>query len=494
MVASADRRDVTAHVARRTKILATIGPASASPETIRGMIRAGMDAARINLSHGSLEDALALHRRVRDVAAQEGRTVGTMADLPGPKVRTTTFGRDGVDLAQGGRVRLAAGSERSTAGVVRVGDEELLSGIEPGDRISFGDGGIDVEVVRAVEGGLEADVLHGGHLSGRPGVHIPSERLRISSPTAEDLRLLDAFVEEGVDMVALSFVGSADDVRRPAIAPHPAGPLVVAKVETRGAVENLAGIIDASGAVMVARGDLGIEFPMEDVPHLQKMIIRECIARGRPAITATQMLESMVHASTPTRAEATDVANAVFDGSSVVMLSGETAVGRDPVNVVATMARLCARADEGFDAHAWMRLVAPLRSEDGDGEVPLDRRITDTMTSAATRVAETLGARAILCLTRSGLTVRAIARFRPSAPILGFSTDERVRRQLSISWGATPLPLSRFADNDAMVREAVHSARDGGFVRSGDTVVVLAGVDGSSTATDVLRVVHVPQA
>ena len=481
-------------MARRTKILATIGPASESPEIIRGMIRAGMDAVRINLSHGGIDDALAIHRRVRQIAAEEGRTIGTLADLPGPKVRAASFGREGVELSDGQRIRLVPGTDRSTAHVIQIGYEDLLEGIEPGDRISFGDGGIDVVVVGATGDSLEADVLHGGHVSGRPGVHIPSNRLRISPPTADDLRLLDVFVAEGVDMVALSFVGSAHDIRRLGTEPHPRGPLVIAKIETRSAVENLAGIIDAAGAVMVARGDLGIEFPMEEVPHLQKMIIRECIARGRPAITATQMLDSMAQAPTPTRAEATDVVNAVFDGSSVVMLSGETAVGNNPVNVVSTMARLCARADENFDTHAWMRLVAPLQTEGGDSEVAMSGRITDTMTSAATRVAETLGASAILCLTRSGLTVRAIARFRPTAPILGFSTDERVRRQLSISWGATPLSISRFADNDAMVREAVQTARAAGHVRTGDIVVVLAGVDGSSPATDVLRVVNVPEA
>ncbi len=483
-----------AQMARRTKIIATIGPASESPAVLRAMIRAGMDAARINLSHGGLDEALVLHRRIREIADEEGRTIGTLADLPGPKVRAATFGRDGIEVAQGQRVRLVPGTERSTAEVIQIGYEELLDGIETGDRISFGDGGIDVEVVGVSGDALEADVLHGGTLSGRPGVHIPSNRLRINTPTAEDLRLLDAFVAEGVDMVALSFVASAHDLRRLGTEPHPSGPLVVAKIETRSAVENLPGIIDAAGAVMVARGDLGIEFPMEEVPHLQKMIIRECIARGRPAITATQMLDSMAQAPTPTRAEASDVANAVFDGSSVVMLSGETAIGNDPVNVVSAMARLCARADENFDTRAWMRLVAPLKADDAERGLTISRRTTDTMTSAATRVADTLGASAILCLTRSGLTVRAIARFRPTAPILGFSTDERVRRQLSISWGATPVPISRFADNDTMVREAVHIARAGGYVRTGDIVVVLAGVDGSSPATDVLRVVNVPEA
>ena len=360
-VAADHDRELTP-MARRTKILATIGPASESPEIIRGMIRAGMDAVRINLSHGALEDALAMHRRVRQIAAEEGRTIGTLADLPGPKVRAASFGRDGVELSEGQRVHLAPGTDRSTADVIQIDYEDLLEGVESGDRISFGDGGIDVEVVGATGDSLEADVLHGGQLTGRPGVHIPSDRLRINTPTADDLRLLDAFVAEGVDMVALSFVGSAHDIRRLGTEPHPRGPLVVAKIETRSAVENLAGIIDAAGAVMVARGDLGIEFPIEELPHLQKKIIRECIARGRPAITATQMLESMVQAPTPTRAEASDVANAVFDGSSAVMLSGETAVGNDPVNVVATMARLCERADENFDSHAWMRLVAPLQT------------------------------------------------------------------------------------------------------------------------------------
>jgi pyruvate kinase len=203
------------------------------------------------------------------------------------------------------------------------------------------------------------------------------------------------------------------------------------------------------------------------------------------------MLESMSHAATPTRAEASDVANAVFDGSSAVMLSGETATGTDPVNVVATMARLCARADANFDVEGWTRLVTRLRVNDPQNSDGRYRRITDTMTDAAWRVAQELGANAILCLTRSGFTVRAIARYRPQVPILGFTPDERVLRQLAISWGATALPLSGFADNEEMVREAVTTARDRGLVRTGDIVVVLAGIDGHSRTTDVLRVLQV---
>jgi pyruvate kinase len=476
---------------RRTKILATIGPASDSEETLRGMILAGMDAVRLNLSHGTVEEALVVHRRVRALAAELGRPVGTLVDLPGPKLRAASFPPGGVELPVGHRLRLVPGGERSTATVVEVDYDGLLEGIEPGDRISFGDGAIDVEVVDSGGHGLEAVVSHGGRLTGRPGVHIPSERLTVSTPTPDDLRILDAFVEEGVDMVAISFVRSAHDVRRLGTPAAPEGPLVVAKIETTSAIDNLAGILDAAGAIMIARGDLGIECSLEDLPHLQKRIIRECIAQGRPAITATQMLESMTTAATPTRAEASDVANAVFDGSSAVMLSGETATGRDPVNVVATMARLCARADANFDTEGWTRLVGRLRVNDPARPDGPYRHVTDTMTDAAWRVAQELDAAAILCLTRSGVTVRAIARYRPRAPILGFEPDERVRNQLSVSWGATPLPLTRFADNEEMVREALQTAREQGHVALGDIVVVLSGIDGRSRATDVLRVIRV---
>ncbi|MCB0880969.1 MAG: pyruvate kinase [Thermoleophilia bacterium] len=479
-------------MSRRTKILATLGPASESPEVIRGMIRAGMDAVRLNLSHGSVDGAVELHRRVRAIAAEEGREIGTLVDLPGPKVRAASFGRDGVDVAAGDVVRFEQGATASTRDVVRVAAEGVVDGLQPGDRVSFGDGGIVATVVE-VAGGVVAHVIHGGHLSGSPGVHVPAERLKINTPTPEDLRILDRFVEEGVDMIAVSFVRSAHDIRRLGTEPHPRGPLVVAKIETHAAVENLAGILDVTGAVMIARGDLGIEFPIEEVPHLQKEIVRACIGRGCPAITATQMLESMVHAPTPTRAEATDVANAVFDGTSVVMLSGETAVGDDPVNVVATMSRLCQKADEAFDAKSWMRVLSASRKPPADPQRVEDFVVTDSMTKAATRVAEDLGAEAILCITRSGRTVRAMARFRPEQPILGFSPDERVRRQLSVSWGSTPLPISSEAfDNETMVKEVVETARREGFVRQGDQIVVLAGVTSTSRATDVLRAVRVP--
>ena len=332
-------------------------------------------------------------------------------------------------------------------------------------------------------------MIHGGIVTGRPGVHIPSDRLRIPTPTPTDLVMLDAFIDVGVDMVAVSFVRSAHDVRRVGVEPHPRGPIVVAKIETRAAVDNLEGIVEASGAIMVARGDLGMEFPIEELPHLQKQIIQRCISLGRPTITATQMLESMVHAPTPTRAEASDVANAVFDGSSALMLSGETAMGADPVNAVATMSRIAARADALFDYSGWARDLSETRMT---SITDSDDAITDAMSMAGWRAALETNAQAIVCLTTTGFTVRSIARFRPEARILAFSPDQRTVRQLSMSWGARAFPIEALPI-EQMITRALELARTRGEVRTGDLVAVLAGSpEYQGKATDTLRLMRVP--
>jgi pyruvate kinase len=290
-------------------------------------------------------------------------------------------------------------------------------------------------------------------------------------------------------MVALSFVRSAHDVRRVGTEPHPRGPLLVAKIETRAAVENLGGIVEAAGAIMIARGDLGTELGIEELPHLQKRITRECISGGKPVITATQMFESMITSPAPTRAEVSDVANAIFDGSSAVMLSAETAVGHDPVAAVATMARVAERADAEFDYDAWARRIRLLRTGAvGDGGA----RITDAMTAATWRAATEMGVAAILCISESGFTVRSIARFRPRMPIIGFSPQERTARQLTLSWGTVPVHVHHHVDNLATMDELILAARDGGHVRTGDVVAVLAGAGGNSRSTDVLRLARVP--
>jgi pyruvate kinase len=475
---------------RRTKIIATIGPASDSDAALKGMIEAGMDVARIGLAHESLDAALARFERIRKAAADYGRPVGILADLPGPKVRAGAVPDSGLELTDGNRLRLVPGNGPSTNEVIQVDYDQLLTDVHRGDTLSFGDGAVVVESLGRSGDHIEVSVIHGGVLKGRPGIHIPSDRLRLSTPTPEDLRMLDAFIEVGVDMVALSFVRSAHDIRRIGTEPHPRGPLVVAKIETRAAVENLEGIIEASGAVMVARGDLGSEFPIEELPHLQKKIIRRCIALGRPAITATQMLESMISAPIPTRAEASDVANAVFDGSSAVMLSAETAIGVDPVHAVATMSRIAERADYEFDYPGWAERLQKLKLSSPDDT---QGAITDAMTSSAHRAAAATDATAIIALSRTGFTVRSIARFRPQARILGFSTNERTVRQLTMSWGASPHLLEGADDPDTLIPRAIEYAVRSGDVRPGDLVVLLFGSgEFQGRATDTVRLMRVP--
>ena len=473
---------------RRTKIVATIGPASEDEATLRAMIRAGMDVARLGLAHNTIDEGLERFHRIRKVSEEEGRRVGILVDLPGPKVRAGNFGDTGVDVPTGSSIELRVGEAGSSADVIEVDYEFLMRDIQVGDRVTIGDGGAVLEVTDKKADKMLANVVAVSTLRGRPGVHIPSDRLQIPTPTPEDFVALDAFVDAGADMVAVSFVRSAHDMRRVGTEPHPRGPLLVAKIETRAAVDNLPGIIEASGAVMVARGDLGNECSLEDLPHLQKDIIRQCIAGGRPVITATQMLESMVTSLAPTRAEASDVANAVFDGSSAVMLSGETAVGADPTNVVRTMSRIARRADEEMDYPGWARRLAEMRMTDRSENTS----VTDAMTMAAWRATQELGVQNVLCISGSGFTVRSMARFRPEANILGFSVNEATVQQLTLSWGTTPMLMGKGGTNEEMVAEAMRLAKCAGHIRPGELVGVLAGSDSRAQATNVLRIERVP--
>ena len=472
---------------RRTKIVATIGPASIDPAVMKSMLEAGMDVARLNLSHGSLEEHLERMKQLRAVSEQVGKPLGIMADLPGPKVRLGQF-EDPVDLAIDDEILLEPGIENSKAGLFMVGYESLLTDMQTGDRLAVGDGSIVLQVIDHTGTALKARVLFGGTVQGRPGLHVPSDRLKISTPTSQDLRYLDAMVSADVDMIALSFVRSAHDIRRAGVESIPRGPLVVAKIETRAAIEHLDSIAAESGAVMVARGDLGTECSLEDLPHLQKDIIARCIALGRPAITATQMLESMINSPMPTRAEASDVANAVFDGTSAIMLSAETAIGRNPAHVIHTMAQIATRADQEFNYDDWAiglkrdRLVEP---QSGDAQV------TDVMTMATWQAAKESGASAIICITNSGFTVRAIARFRPEAPILAFTPQERTLKQLTMSWGATPFKIDRIGETDETITTSIRLAKESGHIRPGDRVAVLGGSSAKAVMTDTLRMIRV---
>ena len=351
----------------RTKIVATLGPASESPEVLDALLLAGTSVVRLNLSHGDVESHVERMRLVREAAKRTGRAVAVLADLPGPKVRCGQFPEGGGELVDGAAIDLVPGDGPSSTACLVVEYPTLLDDLRAGDRVVLGDGAISllIETVGATH--AAARVLTGGRTQGRPGVHLPSERLRLTTPTDEDLVLGARMAAEGADFLAVSFVRSAGDLRtlRAAI---PQKVRLVAKIETMSAIAALDEIVQEAEAVMVARGDLGIECPLEDVPHLQKQIIRQCVEVGIPVITATQMMESMITSPSPTRAEVSDIANAVFDGTDALMLSAETAIGADPVAVVETMARIASRAEEEASYAAWAtRLGRTQRGQWPDG-------------------------------------------------------------------------------------------------------------------------------
>ena len=397
---------------RRTKIVATIGPASEDPVALERLIRAGTDVCRLNLSHGPLTDHLRRLAAIRDIAARVGRHVAVMADLPGPKVRAGQFPEGGVEWRPAAPCGCGPAMVRAPRSVISVDYPDLVVHVDVGERVVLGDGEISMRVVSKRGDELVAEVESGGRTQGRPGIHLACERLALHAPTAEDLELAEAMAAAGADYIALSFVRQAADVDelRAVVGDRSR---IVAKIETAAALEQLAEITDAADAVMVARGDLGIDCPMEDVPHLQKRILRHCVEVGTPVVTATQMLESMIAAPAPTRAEVSDVANAVFDGTDALMLSAETAIGHDPPLVVTTMSRIAARAESEASYRQWAN---HLGRDQQRSVSDVRERITQSITHAAWQAADDVGASAILCCTRSGRTAQSMAAIPPAGP------------------------------------------------------------------------------
>lgn len=471
---------------RRTKIVATIGPACDNPETLAAMLRAGMDVARVPFAHGSVTDGLDRIRRVRAVAPD----LGVLVDLPGPKPRIRAFGGDGARFEAGLQVRLV-GSDGvgSSTGDQLFADHEIVSALEPGDRVALGDGGVALVVVNRVDDVVLADVISGGELRGRPGISVPGGRARVATPTPADLERLAAVVDLGVDAVAVSFVRSAADIDAIRAAAGSDSLVLVAKVETAEAVEDLDRIVEVADAVMVARGDLGVRLPIEDVPHIQKLLIHTGVRYGRPVITATQMLESMILASAPTRAEVADITTAVLDGTSAVMLSAETAIGVDPAGAVAVMARVALRAEREFEYRTWGEHLGAQEVAGGHGS---PAGITAAITAAGWRAAIEQEAAVIIACTRSGATARAISRFRPEMPVVAATPSPLTARQLSMSWGVQPLMVPESSSTDDIVWFAVQAVVASGYARVGDVAVVLAGSPTEpQPATDTLRVVRV---
>lgn len=447
----------------RTKIVATLGPASADPGIVARMIQAGMTVARLNLAHGNPVDQARLVRAARVAARRVGRPIAVLADVAGPKIRVGALAGGRVSLAAGRRVALTTAPAAGTAERIPITEPRLALDARPGDPIFLADGTLELRARRIHGTDIECDVVTGGLLLAGKGVNVPRTRLRMPSLTPKDRRDVARAVRLGVDVLALSFVRRAADIAelRRLLGRRPIP--VVAKIEQRQAVAELDAILEAADGVMVARGDLAVETSLEEVPVLQKRIIRRANEAGKPVITATQMLLSMVESTHPTRAEAADVANAILDGSDALMLSEETASGRHPVRVVETMARIAGRAEAALDPEAFAR------------GAPRASWVAAAVSEAAVRVAQRVGAKAIVTPTHGGATPRFVARLRPPVPVVAFSENARTIQFLNLTWGVHPVHRRRLGPFDATLRLAGQELRRLGLLRPGERFVLTAG-------------------
>ncbi len=450
---------------RRAKIICTLGPASDDRETISNLAAAGMSVARFNASHGTPADRERLIGRVQSVDEQRELPLATLLDLPGPEIRTTETAETAT-LDDGSLVTFDDGDVIEADW---IGLSASIDGVSEGDRVLLDDGRIETTVTGVDGNRVTARVNSGGSISGRAGVNVPGVDLDLPTITETDRKELDVAASTQVDFVAASFVRSGEDILdiNAELEERRADIPIIAKIERADAVENIEEIIDAADGIMVARGDLGVECPLEDVPIIQKQIIRKCRLAGVPVITATEMLDSMIGQRRPTRAEASDVANAVLDGTDAVMLSGETAIGDHPVRVVETMARIIRDVEKSDEYTEVLKERVP----------PAGNTRTDAVSRSARYLARDIDAEAIVAASESGYTARKAAKYRPGIPVVAATPDERVRRQLALTWGIIPEPVSYDGDSaGTVIQNAVQAALETGAADSGDTVVVLSGM------------------
>lgn len=463
----------------RTKIICTIGPATESVEVLKELIGSGMDIARVNCSHGDQEQHARIIANIRTASTETGEAVAILLDLSGPKIRTATVEGGAVELKKGSELTLTADEVVGSSSRVSVNYPLLASEISVGSPILLDDGKMVLTVVSKTDRSVTALVKTGGILKDRKGVNLPGTRLSIPSLTEKDRVDVRFAVQQDVDYVALSFVRSADDVRalrNLLIQEGTKGRRVpiVAKIEKNEAVTDIDAIIGVSDAVMVARGDLGVELPTEDVPPMQKLIVRKCNEAGVPVIIATQMLESMIGNPRPTRAEASDVANAVIDGADAVMLSGETSVGSYPVDAAETMNRIIARVE--FDRLNLPEWEMPDRIRKGD--------VFDAVARSACLLARQVGATAIVPLTHSGATAQRVSKYRPSMPIYAVTGREKILRRMALFWGVQGFLVPDFEqDSDTAFRKVKEALLRLGYVKRGDYIVLTAGIPVMSKGT-----------
>ena len=455
---------------RRTKIVCTIGPSCYSQEGITNLFLHGMNVARINFSHGSHETHERSIKFIRKTARENDYSIAVLMDLQGPKIRVGQMKDDGQVLKDGDIVTITGEEVEGTSSLIPIDYKSLVYEAEVGNRILLDDGLLELEITAKKESLLEAKVVVGGLLKPRKGVNLPNVKVSLPALTEKDIKDLEFGLTQNIDFVALSFVRSADEVldlkRRIDESECEAG--VIAKIEKPKALDAIDEIIEAADGIMVARGDLGIEIPTEEVPFVQKMIIEKCRKVGKPVITATQMLDSMITNPRPTRAESSDVANAVLDGTDAVMLSGETAAGKYPMEAVNVMNRICRKTEERL-----LKLYNSLQYRKPNLK---EKQIIESIAFSCIAMADNIDAKVISTITHSGNTARRIAKFRPRVPVFAFTESQKVRRQLNLVWGVQSVRLDELFDADKSVRIMEHYLEDRGMVKKGERIVIATGM------------------
>ena len=469
---------------RKTKIICTIGPASDSVEWLQQLMLAGMNVARFNFSHGTHEEQKIKYEKVLEAREKVGLPVATLLDTKGPEIRLRDFEGGKAELVAGQQFVLTTEELLGTCQKATITYKNLKNDVDRGTTILIDDGLIEmtVEEIRGEE--IVCTVVNGGFVSNHKGVNVPGAVLSMPYISDTDREDILFGIEMGYDFLAASFARCKEDILevRRILEEHGSRMKIIAKIENMQGIQNLEEILDASDGIMVARGDMGVEIPMEEVPILQKRMIKLANDKGKHVITATQMLESMIKNPRPTRAEATDIANAIYDGTTAIMLSGESAAGKYPVEAVRTMARIAESAEKDIDYYE--RMCHGGKAGEAD--------ITTAIAYATCSAAMDVGAAAIITVTLSGFTAEAISRFKPACPIIGCAANERVCRQLNLLWGVNPLQVSKEETTDALFDAAVSEAKKAGYVKAGDVAVITAGIPlGKAGTTNMIHVVEV---
>ncbi|WP_302575923.1 pyruvate kinase [uncultured Acidaminococcus sp.] len=471
---------------KKTKIICTLGPATDKKDLLVDMIKSGMDLARFNFSHGSHGECEARLNLLKEAEKEAGRLVGYVADTKGPEMRLGLFKGDKTTLVPGHEFTLTIDDVEGTAEKAHVNYKGLPEEVKRGDTILLNDGKLSLEVQSTTDREIHTLVVNGGEISSRKRVAVPGAFLKLPFLSDADVSDITFAAQHGMTYVAASFVRNAHDtmeIRR--LLERLGSPMgIIAKIENQEGVDNIDEILQVVDGVMVARGDLGVEIPMEDVPIVQKQIIAKCNALGKPVVTATQMLESMITNYRATRAEANDIANSIFDGTDAIMLSGETASGAYPLEAVQTMARIAKRTEEAID------YVGVFQHKGIGAQV----QMTDAISHATVQIAQELEANAIMSITESGYTARMVAKYRPKAHVLGVSPKEESLRRMNLYWGVTPLKGENKASTDALIEASLKNALDAGVIKKGDSLVVTAGMNvGKVGSTNLIQVVNVGQ-